>query len=58
MVFKAQMRGSLIPYEAPEAEVIKTDLEMGFLVLSDGKTGNSTTVDLEEEDYSGSIIWK
>lgn len=58
MVFKAQKRGSLVPYETPEAEVIKTDLEMGFMVLSGGKTGNSTTVDLEEEDYSGSIIWK
>ena len=55
---KNYLTRGLAPYEAPEAESIETDLELGFLVLSDGKTGNSTTVNLEEEDYSGSVIWK
>ena len=44
-------------YETPESEVIEIRLESGLLVLSGGETGNSTTDDLEEEDYSGSIIW-
>lgn len=48
----------LSPYEAPEAELIETDLEVGLLVLSGGETGNSTVDELEEEDYSGSVIWK
>ena len=51
-----QTRGHA-PYEAPEAESIETDLELGFLVLSDGKTGNSTTVELEEADGWGDSIW-
>jgi hypothetical protein len=45
------------PYEAPEAEEIRVDMECGFLILSDGETGNSTTTDLEEIDYSSSTIW-
>ena len=45
------------PYEAPEAEEIRVDMERGFLILSDGETGNSTTTDLEEIDYSSSTIW-
>ena len=49
-------RGSA-PYEAPEAEIILTDMELGFMGFVSGETGNSTIDDLVEEDYSGSIIW-
>ena len=56
LIMKTNRQG-LYPYEAPEAEVIETRLESGLLVLSGGETGNSTTEDLDEEDYSGSIIW-
>ncbi|MBQ6762136.1 MAG: hypothetical protein IJP49_05235 [Bacteroidales bacterium] len=47
-------RQGLIPYEAPETEVIETVFETGFLILSN-ETDTSTVPDLVEEDYSDSI---
>ena len=49
-------RGSA-PYEAPEAEIILADVELGFMDFVSGRTGNSTVDDLVEEDYSEGIIW-
>lgn len=43
----------LVPYEAPEAEMIEMDFETGILVLSN-ETGNTSIRDLGEEDYSDS----
>lgn len=45
------------PYEAPEAEIFEVNPELGFMVISGYETGNATIDDLEEDDYSGSIIW-
>lgn len=55
--YMKRLSPGLAPYAAPEAEIFEINPELGFMVISGYETGNATIDDLEEDDYSGSIIW-